>query len=163
MEIASSIDYGDRAQHLQSRPKRKLQKNTTVFSVRHHPSLTTNTLRETILDLDLPFLSMVARPRPISTQDLLVRAMTPGRTKFHIPRRQDPGNMLPNHSTTAAATLPSLPPPQVQEQKQVHQQSYLPLSFPPCLLPPSPLCHILTWRHSTSSVARCSIIDIWLD
>ena len=128
MEIASSIDYGDRAQHLQSRPKRKLQKNTTVFSVRHHPSLTTNTLRETILDLDLPFLPMVARQRPISTQDLLVRAKTPGRTKFLIPRRQDPGNKLPNHSTTAAATLPSpstppsLPPPQVQEQEQVHQQ-----------------------------------------
>ena len=111
MEISSSIHYGDRAQYHQPRPKKKLEENTTVFSVRYHPSLASNVLRDSVLDLDRPFLPMLTRPRPFSMQDILGRA----KTKFHISRRQATGQPLINHPNAAAA-LP--PPPQDQAQDQ---------------------------------------------
>ena len=116
MEIASTISYGDRPHFLISRPKRKPEENTTIFSARFHPALDSHNIREALVDRDTPFLPMIVRPRPTSTQDLLVRAKTPGRSKVRVERKGDssqqplPSTELGSTSAAAPPTLADTPP-----------------------------------------------------
>ena len=66
----------------------------TIFSARHHTALDSKTIWNILLDPETPFLPVVTRPRPTSTRDQLVRAKTPGRTKFRIEKKTDNVNSL---------------------------------------------------------------------
>ena len=116
MKIASAVTYGDRPHFLVSQPKRLLEEGTAIFSARYHPVLATHDIRDALLDEDTPFRPMVARPRPTSTQDLLVRANTPGRSKFRVEKKAEASQPSTLSTSAAAAssssadTPPLLPP-----------------------------------------------------
>ena len=110
MEIAGTITYSDRPHYLVAQPKRRLEANTTVFSARFHPALDSHSIRETLLDHQTPFLPMVARPCPTSTHVLLVRAKTPGRTKFRVEKKSESSQPPSTPTSTAGTTLAAAPP-----------------------------------------------------
>ena len=111
MDETSSISYGDRESYLLPHPKRELAPNVTIFSVHHHPALSSKLICDALFDEETPFLPMVTRPRPTSTKDLLVKAKTPGRTKFRVERRIDTPRRATSLSSVEDRVLsPSTPP-----------------------------------------------------
>ena len=111
MAVAGSIKYGDRPDYLVSHPKRTLQPNVTIFSMRYHPAIQSKAIWEILFDPETPFSPMVTRPRPISIRDQLVKAKTPGRTRVRIERKTDSTQQSqPTPSIEQAEPSPLSPP-----------------------------------------------------